>query len=93
MNISMPAAMRQYIEAKAAEGNYTASEYVRHLIREDQRRQDAEIDAFITKNKKEINQLLEISAKEFDQGLGVELDIDAFLEDLRSSRSKRKKRK
>lgn len=33
MNISIPASMRQFVEAEAAEGEFTASEYVRHLIR------------------------------------------------------------
>lgn len=42
MNISLPEAMKEYIEAKVAAGGYsTASEYIRELVRQDQKR-DAE---------------------------------------------------
>ena len=38
-NISLPKALKQYIEARVAGGAYsTPSEYVRELIREDQKR-------------------------------------------------------
>jgi antitoxin ParD1/3/4 len=47
LNISMPDSMRQWVEATmSAEGFSTASEYVRSLIREDQRRRaKQELDA------------------------------------------------
>ena len=39
MNISLPDSMRTFIEQKVAQGGYsTASEYVRQLVREDQKR-------------------------------------------------------
>lgn len=39
MNISLPDAMRAFVEQKIAQGGYsTASEYVRELIRDDQKR-------------------------------------------------------
>ena len=39
LNISLPASMRAFIEAQTKSGAYsTASEYVRTLIREDQKR-------------------------------------------------------
>jgi antitoxin ParD1/3/4 len=39
MNISLPDSMRAFIEQKIAQGGYsTASEYVRQLVREDQKR-------------------------------------------------------
>jgi antitoxin ParD1/3/4 len=39
MNISLPDAMRTFIEQKIAQGGYsTASEYIRQLVREDQKR-------------------------------------------------------
>ncbi len=39
MNISLPVKMKAYVEKKVKTGEYgTASEYVRHLIREDQER-------------------------------------------------------
>ncbi len=42
MNFSLPDPMRKWIEEQAASGRYAnASDYVRHLIRRDQARQDA----------------------------------------------------
>jgi antitoxin ParD1/3/4 len=39
MNISLPDSMRAFIEQKVAQGGYsTASEYIRQLVREDQKR-------------------------------------------------------
>jgi antitoxin ParD1/3/4 len=39
MNISLPEAMRAFIEQKVVEGGYsTASEYIRQLVRDDQKR-------------------------------------------------------
>ena len=39
LNISLPESMRAYIDEKVAEGGYsTASEYVRELVRADQKR-------------------------------------------------------
>ena len=38
MNISLPDSMRAFIEQKVVQGGYsTASEYIRQLVREDQR--------------------------------------------------------
>jgi antitoxin ParD1/3/4 len=39
MNISLPEELRQYVEAQTKSGYSTPSEYVRELIRKDQRRQ------------------------------------------------------
>jgi antitoxin ParD1/3/4 len=37
MNISLPLAMKRYVDARVKQGTYsTASEYVRQLIRDDQ---------------------------------------------------------
>ena len=42
-NVSMPKALKQYIEKQVAGGTYsTPSEYVRELIREDQKRRAKE---------------------------------------------------
>jgi antitoxin ParD1/3/4 len=42
-NVSMPKALKQYIEKQVAGGTYsTPSEYVRELIREDQKRRARE---------------------------------------------------
>jgi antitoxin ParD1/3/4 len=39
MNISLPDSMRAFIEQKIAQGGYsTASEYIRQLVRDDQKR-------------------------------------------------------
>jgi antitoxin ParD1/3/4 len=39
MNISLPDSMRTFIEQKIAQGGYsTASEYIRQLVRDDQKR-------------------------------------------------------
>jgi antitoxin ParD1/3/4 len=39
LNISLPEAMRVFIDEEIARGEFsTASEYIRHLIREDQKR-------------------------------------------------------
>lgn len=38
LNISLPESMRAYIDQKVSEGGYsTASEYIRQLVREDQK--------------------------------------------------------
>ena len=38
LNISMPDSMRDFIEQRTDEGNFsTPTEYIRHLIREDQK--------------------------------------------------------
>lgn len=43
INISLPDAMRTYIEEKVADGGYsTISEYFRELVRQDQKRQATE---------------------------------------------------
>lgn len=48
LNISLPDTMRLYVEEKIdSEGYGTISEYVRALIREDQRRQQARFEAMI----------------------------------------------
>jgi antitoxin ParD1/3/4 len=43
LNVSLPKALKDYVEMRIRNGGYsTASEYVRELIREDQRRQAME---------------------------------------------------
>lgn len=43
MNISLPASMRKYVQQRLERGGFgNASEYVRHLIREDQKREAQE---------------------------------------------------
>ena len=40
LNISMPESMRQYVEQQAEEGDFTASEYIRYLIRLDKKEKE-----------------------------------------------------
>jgi len=43
LNVSLPRALKEYVAGKIAEGNYsTPSEFVRELIREDQKRRAQE---------------------------------------------------
>ncbi|WP_207539636.1 type II toxin-antitoxin system ParD family antitoxin [Sabulicella rubraurantiaca] len=51
MNVSLPDAMKDWVEAQARTGRYSnASDYVRDLIRRDQERADhlAELQALVT---------------------------------------------
>ncbi len=49
LNISLPETMRKFVEEKiSSEGYGTISEYVRELIRADQRREQARFDALIS---------------------------------------------
>ena len=91
LNISLPAAMREYIDAQALAGNYSASEYVRHLIREDQAQKKTSIDDFFTRNKEPLARILAASAKELDAGLGIEWDVEKFLASGRKRRAKAKR--
>lgn len=49
MNVALPEAMKQFVQARVSEGGYSSvSEYVRELIRSDQRRRSEErIDALL----------------------------------------------
>jgi antitoxin ParD1/3/4 len=43
LNISLPSVMKQYLETRVKEGSYsTPSEYIRALVREDQKRRAKE---------------------------------------------------
>jgi len=42
MNVSLPQPMKQWVESRAGDGRFSnASDYVRHLIRRDQEREEA----------------------------------------------------
>jgi antitoxin ParD1/3/4 len=48
LNISLPETMRQFVEEKiSSEGYGTISEYIRELIREDQRKEQYRFDSLI----------------------------------------------
>ncbi len=65
LNISMPDSMRDYVEQQAEQGQYSASEYIRHLIREDQKR-TAEAE------RNRLWEYLALCAKQLDDGDVVE---------------------
>ena len=53
LTISMPESLRLWVEDKAFRGNYgSVSEYIRELVRLDQRKESALIDAYDERNKR-----------------------------------------
>ena len=79
LNISMPEPMRQHVETMAEQGNYSASEYVRHLIREDQKRlQLAERNL--------LQDYLAISARQLDAGDVAHVTLAGLLAEGRARR-------
>ncbi len=53
MNVSLPEELKEYVEARTKSGYSTPSEYVRELIREDQkRRAKAKLDALLLEGLK-----------------------------------------
>ena len=64
LNISIPESMKAYVEAQAAEGDFTTSEYVRHLIRMDQERKTIE-------KRAQIAQYLALCEEQIARGEGL----------------------
>ena len=83
LNVSMPEAMRDYVEQQAERGQYSASEYIRHLIREDQKRTAEEERNYLW-------ELLAISAKQLDDGDVEDLTLEQVLEEGRARRAAEK---
>jgi len=53
MNVSLPEELKEYVEAQTRKGYSTPSEYVRELIRADQKRQQKEqLDAMLMEGLK-----------------------------------------
>lgn len=77
----MPDAMREYIESQATKGHYSASEYVRHLIRQDQL-QHAQTERNL------LWDYLLISARQLDEGDTVDVNIEDILKKGRERRKK-----
>ena len=73
--------MRKYVEAQAAAGDFTASEYVRHLIRLDQETR---------KRRAQIAQYLELCEQQIARGEVRELDMDGMLAEFERSYKKRR---
>ena len=80
LNVSMPEAMRDYVEAQAEMGQYSASEYIRHLIREDQKRKSESENALLW-------ELLAISAKELDDEKFSDVTVESLLTEGRARRA------
>ncbi|HLY54834.1 MAG TPA: type II toxin-antitoxin system ParD family antitoxin [Stellaceae bacterium] len=80
INVSMPDAMRDYVDAQAAEGNFSASEYIRHLIREDQRRK-AEQERDL------LWEYLAVSARQLDEGDVASVTVESLIAEGRARRS------
>ncbi len=69
MNVSLPEQMKAFVEAQSEDGKFSnASDYVRHLIRRDQERQQA------------IAELQALVDEAEASGPAVPWDADAFLE-------------
>ena len=79
INVSMPDAMRDYVETQAAEGNYSASEYIRHLIRQDQR-QRAEQERDL------LWEYLAVSARQLDEGDIASVTVESLISEGRAQR-------
>jgi antitoxin ParD1/3/4 len=82
LNISMPEAMRDYIETQATRGHYSASEYVRHLIREDQKRQLEEERGLLW-------EYLALCAQQLDEGDTVKITAAEVLARGRARREQK----
>lgn len=74
MNVSLPEQMKDWVEAQSKDGTFSnASDYVRHLIRQDRERQQAiaELQAEITKG--------------LESGPGQPFDLEEFLSEMRNT--------
>jgi putative addiction module CopG family antidote len=60
INVSVPKDMRDFVEAQAAAGDYTTSEYIRYLIRQDKKRNEeekfAKLNEYLARAEKQIAQ-------------------------------------
>ncbi|MDE1147929.1 MAG: type II toxin-antitoxin system ParD family antitoxin [Azospirillaceae bacterium] len=79
LNVSMPETMRAYVEKQAEEGQYSASEYIRHLIREDQKRQAEHA-------RKLLGDYLALSAQQLDEGDIADVSVESLLAEGRARR-------
>lgn len=86
MNISIPDSMRQFVEAEAAEGEFTASEYLRHLIRSAQEEKKQE-------RRAQIAQYLALCEQQIANGESSEFDIDEIIREGEKLYQKMQKRR
>jgi antitoxin ParD1/3/4 len=80
MNVSLPAAMKEWVEEQAETGRYSnASDYVRDLIRRDQERADkiAALQRLVDEaeesgpSAKSMSEILAVARRQVGQGRGV----------------------
>lgn len=82
LNISMPETMRNYVESQATQGNYSASEYVRHLIRDDQKQHEQ-----LERNL--LWEYLALSAKQLDEGDFANVNLKGLISQGKARRALR----
>ena len=82
LNISIPDSMKAYVEAQAAEGDFTTSEYIRHLIRIDQERKNIE-------KRAQIAQYLALCEQQIARGEVRTWDKDKFIAEAESAYNKK----
>ena len=86
MNVSIPESMRKFVEEKIAREEFTASEYIRHLIRMDQERENLE-------RRAQIAQYLALCEQQIAKGKYKIWDKKRFLQDAQTHYKKTAKRK
>jgi antitoxin ParD1/3/4 len=83
MNISLPAAMREFVEKRVSEEGYSsASEYIRALVRDEQKR----------KAKARLEALILEGTNSGESTLMTAQDWEDIRREVRERRAKRKKR-
>ena len=84
LNVSMPESMRTYIETVASKEKYSSSEYIRHLIREDQKKHQQE-------EKNLLWNYLTLSARQLDEGDFSNLTMKEIITQGRKRRKQKDK--
>lgn len=84
INISLPKPLRDYIERRATQDHFSASEYVRNLIRQDMQRQQENL----------LDEYLRLCLRQIDSGDVGTADIDALIaEEKAKLRKQHRKRR
>ena len=80
INLSLPDPLREYVEVRAAQGNFSFSEYLRQLIRDDKKRVEIE-------ERDMLWELLAIGVKQLDDGETVDIDAAGVVAQGRARRA------
>lgn len=86
MRISLPEPLFQYVADRSEEDGVSANDFISELIVADQLRSEYSPSELLF-------QLLEASAKELDDGKGVEFDVERVIADGRRRRAQQLSRK